>query len=192
MAIYDGDSGPNVIDGGAGHDEIYGHGGDDQLNGHGDYDFIAGGAGSDTVNGGDGDDSLFAAEKTLDYINPIWTDNYVAPLLDTGSEVDTLQGGDGNDWLYAGYGDNVDGGANSGGDRLYISFLGAPAGVVFDFTQATQVIGGGTIQNVEHISWIQGSNFADDIYAQSTNDNGLSEFTAIFGKIGRASCRERV
>jgi Ca2+-binding RTX toxin-like protein len=184
MAIYNGDSGPNVIDGGAGHDEIHGQGGDDQLNGHGDYDFIAGGAGSDTVNGGDGDDSVFAAEKTLDYINPMWTDNYVAPLLDIGSEVDTLQGGDGNDWLYAGYGDNVDGGANSGGDRLYISFLGAPAGVVFDFTQATQVIGGGTIQNVEHISWIQGSNFDDDIYAQSTNDNGLSEFTAIFGMGG--------
>ncbi|MET1110555.1 MAG: M10 family metallopeptidase C-terminal domain-containing protein [Allosphingosinicella sp.] len=189
MTIYNGDSGPNVVDGGAGHDEIYGQGGDDQLNGHGEYDFIAGGAGSDLIDGGAGDDSLFAAEKTLDYINPKWTDNYVAPLLDTGSEVDTLQGGDGNDWLYAGYGDNVDGGANTGGDRLYISFLGAPAGVVFDFTQATQVIGGGTIQNVEHISWIQGSNFDDDIYAQSNNDNGLSEFTAIFGMGGDDNLR---
>ena len=184
MAIYNGDSGPNVIDGGAGHDQIYGHGGDDQLNGHGEYDFIAGGAGADLVNGGDGDDSLYGGEESPDYVNPKWADTDMLPLLDTGSEVDTLQGGDGNDRLFAGYGDNVDGGANGSGDSLYISFLGAPAGIVFDFTQAVLVIGGGTIQNVERISWIQGSNFNDDIYAQASVDSGSSEFTAIYGMGG--------
>ena len=184
MAIYNGDSGPNVIDGTAGHDQIYGRGGNDQLNGYGDYDFIAGGPGADSLNGGDGDDTLYAGEESPDYVNPKWADTLLLPLLDTGSEVDTLQGGDGNDRLFAGYGDNVDGGANTLGDYLYISFLGAPVGIVFDFTQATQVIGGGTIQNVEHISWIQGSNFNDDIYAQSTNDSGYSEFTAIYGMGG--------
>jgi Ca2+-binding RTX toxin-like protein len=87
-------------------------------------------------------------------------------LLDTGTEVDTLNGGDGSDTIFAGYGDNVDGGADS--DILYISFLGALSGVTVDFGLSSNIIGGGTITGIEGIGWVQGSNFDDDITMTSS------------------------
>jgi Ca2+-binding RTX toxin-like protein len=113
---------------------------------------------------------------------PYYGNPWTAPLLDTGTEVDTIVGGDGSDRIFAGYGDNVDGGAGgSYGDYLYISFQGAPSGVTVDFRLATQVIGGGTITDIENISWVEGSNFDDDINVASNTNNGYSNFTAVFG-----------
>ena len=123
---------------------------------------------ADTLDGGDGNDSLYSADYAGNFNIPYYNNPYTPPLLDTGSEVDTLIGGAGDDRLFAGYGDNVDGGANGyAGDYLYISFQGAPTGVTADFRQATQVIGGGTITGIENVSWVQGSNYDDtDLYRQ--------------------------
>ncbi|HEY0131099.1 MAG TPA: calcium-binding protein, partial [Allosphingosinicella sp.] len=180
MAIYNGDGSPNLFAGGVEADT---------ANGDGGNDILSGGGGSDTLDGGDDDDELSSSEKSP-LFNVPWRDvPYTAPLLDTGIEVDHLQGGSGDDKLFAGYGDDVDGGANgSRGDNLYISFLGASAGVVVDFHLATQVVGGGTIQNIENAAWVQGTNYADDIDAGFDVINN-SEFGAVFGMGGNDRLR---
>ena len=164
MPNFTGTSGNDVFTGGAEADTIIGGGGNDDLSGNGGNDILVGNAGADTLKGGDGDDIIYAGDRSPTYETQFSGSSSNPPLLDTGSEVDTLVGGDGSDRLFAGYGDNVDGGANgSYGDYLLISFMGAPAGVTFDGRLATQTIGGGTITGIENITWIQGSNFADDI-----------------------------
>jgi Ca2+-binding RTX toxin-like protein len=62
--------------------------------------------------------------------------------------------------------------------------LGAPSGVTVDFRLTTQSIGGGTITGIENISWVQGSNFDDVLNVSSNNNNGYSDFTAVFGMGG--------
>jgi Ca2+-binding RTX toxin-like protein len=93
------------------------------------------------------------------YIEPI------IPTLDTGAEVDTIRGGAGLDSIFAGYGDNVDGGAD--GAFLYVSLQGSSSGVTVDFsdlsTHGTMMLGGGVITNIESVQWIDGSNFNDTI-----------------------------
>ena len=148
----------DVIDGLGGSDLIKGYAGDDHLSGAAGNDTIVGGAGADSIDGGEDNDVIYSGDASLSFGfgNP--------PLLDTGTDIDTLIGGNGSDHLFAGYGDSVDGGADGlYGDSLYISFQGAPEGVTADFTQTTQVIGGGTITGIENIGWVEGSNFADDI-----------------------------
>lgn len=186
MADFNGDAGDNIFTGGAEADNANGGGGNDQLSGNGGNDTLAGDSGADTLNGGDGDDWLYSGTKSPPFNLPYYNNSYTPPLLDTGTEVDTLIGGAGSDRLFAGYGDNVDGGLGGmygPGDYLYISFLGAPSGVTADFTLATQVIGGGTITGIESVSWIQGSNFDDDIRDGGYN-GGYNDFTAIFGMAG--------
>ncbi|MEA3008337.1 MAG: hypothetical protein QOJ91_29, partial [Sphingomonadales bacterium] len=175
MTIYNGDNSPNDFVGGAEADTAYGNGGNDVL---------AGGGGSDTLDGGADNDDLYSADKSPQFNIP-WFDNpFTAPLLDTGSEVDTLSGGAGDDRLFAGYGDNVDGGADaSHGDLLFISFLGGSAGVVVDFHLASQVVGGGTIQNVENVAWLQGTDYADDIDVGFAT-NVYPEFGVVYGMGG--------
>ncbi|HYJ82864.1 MAG TPA: calcium-binding protein, partial [Allosphingosinicella sp.] len=185
MATFNGDGAANIFTGGADSDKAYGNGGDDQLSGNGGEDILVGGAGSDWLDGGDSNDTLYSGDETGPFDHPLVMNPISLPLLDTGAEVDTLLGGGGGDRLFAGYGDNVDGGADgSTGDYLYISFLGAASGVTVDFRLVSQVVGGGTIQNVENISWIQGSNHADDINAGSFQNNGYSEFTMVYGMGG--------
>lgn len=154
VATFTGTSGADSFTGGADIDSVIGGGGDDSLVGNGATDNMAGNGGADALDGGAGDDRLFAADLKIISASDV-------PLLDTGSERDVLIGGPGNDELFAGYGDAVDGGPND--DQLYISLLGAPSGVTADFSQATLVIGGGTITSIEKVSWLQGSNFDDNI-----------------------------
>jgi Ca2+-binding RTX toxin-like protein len=142
MTILTGDDGDNTLTGGAGNDTITGKGG------------------KDTLIGGDGDDQLAShdvgvASASADPIS-----------LDIFAEHDIINGGAGSDDIFAGYGDDVDGGADGyDGDSLFISFLGAPTGITVDFSLTTQSIGGGTITGIENLRWVQGSNFADTINA---------------------------
>jgi len=182
MANYDGTAGADTYTGGDASDTINGNGGNDRLNGAGGSDVVAGDDGADTVDGGEGDDWLYSAHVSPPFTQPYYTNAFTPPLLDAGTEVDTIHGGNGDDRIFAGYGDNVDGGANGAlGDYLFISFKGATSGVTADFHQSSLVIGGGTITGIENISWVQGSEFDDDINVGTNTNYGYSDFTAVFG-----------
>lgn len=180
MATLIGTSADDVIDGTSGNDVIEGGPGNDRLSGGSGDDEIVGGAGADVIDGGDGRDFLYSAVRAYPfayqfggYNTGLYTvPNAPPPFLDTGSEHDVITGGNGSDFISAGYGDDVDGGTSSyfvpeGGytvqdlDRLWLSLLGAPAGVTVDFRDATLTIGGGTIKNIEAIPLVQGTNFDD-------------------------------
>ncbi|HWT12883.1 MAG TPA: calcium-binding protein [Allosphingosinicella sp.] len=185
MADFNGSSGNDTFTGGAEDDTAKGKGGNDSLSGAGGFDRLVGDGGSDTLDGGADSDWLFSAEESPPFSLPYYDNPFTAPVLDTGSTIDTLRGGAGDDTIFAGYRDDVDGGSQDhAGDRLFISFLGAGTGVTVDFRLASQVIGGGTITGIENISWVQGSNFDDDINVATNFHTGYSDFTAVFGMGG--------
>ena len=132
---------------------------------------MSGGAGADTISGGDHNDDLFAAENGQN---------------DHGIDIDTIIGGLGDDFIAAGYGDNVNGGANGNdGDALWISFRGATSGVTANFGLATQVIGGGTITGIENVRWVEGSNYGDHINLISDSATGyLDAYSQVRGWAG--------
>lgn len=146
---------------------IFGRDGADALTGSGGVDFLSGGTDGDTLSGLDGDDTLFAGDATQPESEQIYSqpyDSYADPFIDPEAEHDTLLGGNGDDTIYAGYGDTIDGGANGAqGDGLYLSLRGAAAGQTFNFSTLPASIGGGTISGIEHLHWVQGSNFNDDL-----------------------------
>jgi Ca2+-binding RTX toxin-like protein len=184
MAQFNGTSGDDIFTGGSDNDTAVGNGGNDTLSGGGGNDLLVGNSGADTLDGGDGDDTLYSGDESPAWSTPYYGNPYTPPVLDTGTDHDTLIGGNGSDTIFAGYGDNVDGGADgSFGDRLLISFLGAPSGVTFDMHLASQTIGGGTITGIENITWVQGSNFGDHIDIGGAG-NGYSNFAAVFGMGG--------
>jgi Ca2+-binding RTX toxin-like protein len=154
-------SGDDTLTGTSGDDTISGLAGNDTISGLAGDDTLVGNAGADTIDGGDGNDTLYSGDVSPAWTMPYHGNPYTPPVLDIGTEVDTVHGGAGDDTLFAGYGDNVDGG--DGTDSLYISFQGAETGISFDANLATQVIGGGTITNVESANWVQGSNYDDYI-----------------------------
>jgi Ca2+-binding RTX toxin-like protein len=164
----------SVTNGTAAPNTMTGTPGVDFLHGLGSADVLVGLGGGDTLDGGDGNDQIYSGA-----LSPTWlhtgypTGDPVAPMLDTGTEVDTLLGGAGYDTLYAGYGDNVDGGADGG--SLLISLQGATSGVTADFStllhNGSMVIGGGTITNITTIDWIDGSNFADTLTVDNENNS---------------------
>ena len=184
MATFTGTPGNDTFTGGIDSDTATGAAGNDSLSGADGSDRLAGGAGADTLAGGVGDDFLYSGDESPPFNFPYPNNPYVLPLVDTGTEIDALTGGDGSDRIFAGYGDNVDGGANgSYGDYLYISFQGAPTGVTANFRLATQTIGGGVITGIENISYVQGSQFDDNLSVGSSS-NGYSDFTAVLGMDG--------
>ena len=167
MATFNGSSSNDIFTGGSDADAAYGNGGGDTLSGNGGNDTIVGGAGADSLSGGDGDDQLFS--HTL-FPNPGWGNGI---SYDIYAEPDTLTGGAGDDYIFAGYGDNVDGGTRgSFGDRLFISFQGATSGVDADFrplqSGGSVTIGGATIQNIQNVSYLEGSNYDDTLIAIDT------------------------
>ncbi|MEO5772712.1 MAG: calcium-binding protein [Sphingomicrobium sp.] len=157
--IYGGD-GVDTLVGGGGWDQLDGGSGNDLVDGGAGNDILAGGEGGDTLNGGDGDDTLYSVRE------PSGPGSWLS--INGGLEVDTLIGGAGDDKIYAGYGDNADGGSDSYGDTLYITFAGASSGLTFDFGLETQVIGGGTITGFEHVGWVQGTDYDDNIDISAT------------------------
>jgi Ca2+-binding RTX toxin-like protein len=204
---YVGSADPDQATGGGGNDVLIGLGGNDRLDGGagddtlqgGDHDdILIGGAGQDNLSGGNGSDQLYS-----DSVDPNfggWI-SYPGISLDVSSETDTLNGGAGDDYLFAGYGDSVDGGTNdSFGDRLYISFIGSPTGVIADFRplltdpNAAIVIGGATIKGIEYVDYLEGSDFDDTlapigsyypsaspIYGRGGNDHIIVGYYSGFG-----------
>jgi len=184
MANLVGTSADDVITGTSDNDVIEGGAGNDRLSGGSGDDEIVGGAGADVIDGGDGRDFLYSAVRAYPFAYQFGgyntgglysLPNVPPPLLDTGSEHDVIAGGNGSDFISAGYGDDVDGGTSSyfvpeGGytvqdtDVLWLSLVGAPAGVTVDFRNPTLTIGGGTITNIEAIPLVQGTNFDDVLY----------------------------
>lgn len=185
MPNFNGSPGDDTFTGGDDDDTAVGNGGADTLSGGGGRDLLVGNAGADRLDGGDGDDTLYSGDESPPFNLPYFGNPFTPPLLDTGREVDTLIGGAGNDRLFGGYGDHIDGGGDSTSvDYLYISFLGAPTGVTADFRLASQTIGGGVITGIENISWIQGSNYDDDIIADTGPYAAYSDFAAVYGMGG--------
>ena len=158
MADFVGGPEADLFEGTESEDSAAGNAGDDTLRGGAGDDILEGNAGSDFLDGGDGDDRLFAGTQTsaLDVFTP--------PTLDRAAEVDTLIGGAGNDTIFAGYGDDVDGGADEiDVDILYISFFGATGGITADFNAPSVANGSGSIVGMDHVAWVEGSTFDDDI-----------------------------
>jgi Ca2+-binding RTX toxin-like protein len=157
MAVYSGSEQADRIDGSADADTLTGNGGNDTLRGL---------SGADFINGGSGDDQL-ASDSTI-VAGP--NGQYVS---DTGPQQDTLIGGAGNDWIFAGYGDVVDGG--DGVDRLALDWRGATSGGRLEvgdlFRGQSITVGGGTIQGINGITELRGSEFADFF---SASPNGVN------------------
>jgi Ca2+-binding RTX toxin-like protein len=155
--------------GGAGNDTIllaftyyrggvYGEAGDDDITASVIGNQIAGGAGADVLRGGDqGDDTLSSAD-----FQPLL---YYVPSDDMGLEHDVLTGAGGNDILAIGYGDDADGG--NGNDTLRLSLGGLAAGATFSTAGIVSgqpfILGGGTIQNIEILAYLRGTNFDDNL-----------------------------
>src|SRR5207248_2149936 len=172
----------DTLTGGDGDDYLRGYGGNDTISGNGGNDILAGGSGADTIDGGDGNDTLYSGGIVASDFRFPYQGNYVAPQLDNGTEADTLIGGAGDDVIFAGYGDNVDGGGQEYyGDKLLISFQGAPSGIHFDGHLETQTIGGGTITGIENISWVQGSNYDDYVDVGTGRETGYNDFDVVQG-----------
>jgi Ca2+-binding RTX toxin-like protein len=167
------------IDSLEGNDQVEGLDGNDDLDGGEGDDIIAGGSGGDTLDGSGGNDRLYS-----NIISSGWYpyyDSSTVPVPDRGTEVDTINGGAGSDKIFAGYGDNVDGGADN--DYLYISLQGATSGVVANFlllsAGGSMILGGGTITGIEHVTWIEGSEYDDQITGFPTDESGT-----IYGRGG--------
>ena len=128
-------------------------------------DQLGGGAGADTITGSGNADFLYSSD-----IPPRG-----GTVDDMGLEHDRLAGGAGDDILNAGYGDDVDGGA--GQDTLHLSLGGLGHGLDFDtsiFKSGAPVsLGGGTIQNVEALVYLRGTEF-DDILRLATQATTLT------------------
>jgi Ca2+-binding RTX toxin-like protein len=184
MVAFSGSSADDIFTGSLDNDQALGGAGNDKLSGADGSDTLTGNSGADTLDGGAGDDLLYSGDASPAFNLPYPSNPYVLPQADTGSERDSLIGGDGSDRIFAGYGDHVDGGpGGSYGDYLYISFMGAPSGVTADFGLASQTIGGALITSIENISYVQGSQFADNLNARSTG-TGYSDFNAVSGMGG--------
>ncbi|HEX8240036.1 MAG TPA: calcium-binding protein, partial [Allosphingosinicella sp.] len=147
-----------VLQQGASSGVVYGEEGDDDISAAQFYGaMLAGGAGADVLRGNSGNDKLVSGG-----FRP---NAYYVPADDMGLEVDTLTGGEGDDTLAIGYGDNADGGFGS--DTLWLSLGGLGAGAVFSTAGIVSgqpfVLGGGTIQNVETLTYLRGTNFNDNL-----------------------------
>ncbi|HET9638884.1 MAG TPA: calcium-binding protein [Allosphingosinicella sp.] len=163
-----------VTYGGAGNDTIvlqqsyyigpvYGEAGDDDISAAAYYSYvISGGSGADVLRGNTGDDKLVSGDFKPD--SPYQAATYT-PAADMGLEQDRLTGAEGNDTLAIGYGDDADGGV--GNDTLWLSLGGLAQGATFDtagiVTGQPFVLGGGTIQNIETLAYLRGTDFDDHL-----------------------------
>lgn len=145
----------DTIDGLGGNDVINGLAGDDMLHGSAGDDSIAGGVGSDVLDGGEGNDTLYSDDTVV---------------RDSAADQDVLTGGAGNDVIWGGYGDSVDGG--DGRDSLILNLSGAPSGVALD-TNDLGAFSDATIQNVEIVAELHGTEFADALVIGTNADDSF-------------------
>jgi len=172
IATASGDAGNDIIyasataHGGSGDDYIvaqftyygpgrmYGDEGNDEIHVTAGATYVFGGVGADRLFGGEEGDWLASGEFVA---------NNFAGYPDMGAEKDVLAGGAGDDVLSVGAGDDADGG--EGSDTLYLSLGAASAGVIFDVNElrggAPLVLAGGTLQNIENLAYLRGTDFAD-------------------------------
>jgi serralysin len=150
------------LDGSAFGDTLTGDSGANRLQGLGGNDTLLGEGGDDTLDGGAGDDTL----SSVGLVNGVTFED------DMTLNHDVLNGAGGNDMLGAGYGDDVDGG--SGSDMLHYSLGGAATGVTFD---TAGIVGGqpfafagGTINGIESVVYLRGSEFADTFNLATQSD----------------------
>jgi Ca2+-binding RTX toxin-like protein len=191
-----------IIYGGNGNDTInvvfnstyatvaFGDGGDDAMNDSDAADTLSGGVGADIIGGNGGNDIIYSDGEGG------YTWDSLLLEQDTGAEHDQLSGGDGNDRLSIGYGDDADGG--TGDNSLALSLIGGSSGVTLNVadieTGSPYSLGGGTIQNIQHIVALWGSNFNDTltlsspivVYGMGGDDtiNGSSGADEIHGGAG--------
>ncbi|HEX8063294.1 MAG TPA: calcium-binding protein [Allosphingosinicella sp.] len=139
----------------------YGEEGNDDITASSTGNPISGGAGADILRGGAASDML--ASAGMSRLVPTADGSPLIPDWDMGLEHDVLTGGGGDDVLAIGYGDDADGGA--GTDSLRLSLGGLAAGTTFNtsviLTGQPLNLGGGTIQNIETLTHLRGTNFAD-------------------------------
>ncbi|MES2635532.1 MAG: calcium-binding protein [Pseudomonadota bacterium] len=193
-----GAAGDDAISGGSGVDWLEGQEGSDTIDGGDSGDVLEGGAGGDDLEGGAGNDRLYSNASVQNDSYP-----YQSPSVDVGVEVDNLFGGAGDDSIFAGYGDNVDGGSQVGywGDSLSISFQGATEGVYANFPGQKDIgsitVGGGTITGIEHVAYLEGSNYDDflaglsntlssEIHGRAGDDHVVADYytNAVYGDEG--------
>lgn len=139
---------------------VAGDGGDDTIMTTSAFgDVVAGGAGADVITGSNANDTLGSG----DFVDA----NSYEIADDLGTEQDSISAGNGDDHISAGYGDDVDGG--NGTDVLRLSLGGLGSGITLNTAGITSpggvTIGGGTIQNVETLEYLRGTEFADRITA---------------------------
>ncbi|WP_165916545.1 calcium-binding protein [Caulobacter sp. BK020] len=143
---------------------VYGDAGDDQITAAGSGNAMSGGAGADILTGSALGDTLYSGDGNQT--------GAAIPIADMGLEKDQLFGLDGNDVLAAGYGDEVDGG--NGTDTLRLSLGGLASGIAFSTAGIVSgqpvVLGGGTIQNVEKLVALRGTEFADTLTLVTQTD----------------------
>jgi len=152
--VMSGDAADNQIEGSGGQDQISGAGGDDILLGGDSDDILDGGTGDDQLDGGAGDD-----------------------VLTGGDGADTINAGTGKDTINAGNGaDVIDGGAEE--DLLdYSVHAGATAiSVILDEgTPATVTVSGSTDDTVANVEQIIGTEGADSITGDASNNTFWGE-----------------
>jgi Ca2+-binding RTX toxin-like protein len=144
---------------------VRGEEGDDTITAAAQGNAISGGSGADVITGDAGNDQLGSADFSGS--GPGFAD-------DMGLEQDIIAASGGNDSISAGYGDSVDGG--SGSDILRLSFGGLGSGITFSTAGIASSqpvdIGGGTIQNIETLEYLRGTEFGDNLTA-ATQDSLL-------------------
>lgn len=171
----------NRISGNGAANTLSGFTGNDTIRGIGGDDVVGGGGGADMLYGGEGNDNLSSTEA--DFLQ-----QGMPFSSDVGTEKDELFGGEGDDVLAIGYGDGADGG--SGSDVLRLSLVGASAGVTLNtsilVSDTAYSLGGGTIQNMEVLAYLRGSELNDTITAATQAsplwiDGGEGDDTIVVG-----------
>lgn len=175
-----------------------GTGGADIFTGGIENDLIVGNGGGDQLSGSDGDDTIFSDRRDDGFTGGLGR----GVSFDIFADKDILTGGAGDDYFFAGLNDDVDGGVQgSYGNRLFISFMGAEAGVSADFrliqSQGFVTIGNGTIRNIQNIGYLEGSNFDDflvpidtyypsgaNVFGRGGNDTILADYYSGWGGSG--------
>ncbi|MGE0767428.1 MAG: calcium-binding protein [Hyphomicrobiaceae bacterium] len=167
-------SGNDTLHGGDGNDKLWGNSGDDHLDGGAGNDVLSGGSGDDTLLGGAGDDALDGNSG-----NDVMDGGDGNDHLMGNSGDDTLWGGAGSDTLEGGSGDDhffaeADGDVIMGGDGFdTVDFSRAAGGIVLDLSKhtAARSDGDGSVDNLDSIESVVGSNYADDLKGSKFNDH---------------------
>jgi Ca2+-binding RTX toxin-like protein len=156
----------NVITGAGGNDTLQGFAGADSFHGGGGKDLVTFAGGSAIgVNLATGVNTGDATGDTFDSIETI-VGSAGADTLASGAGDDNLQGGSGNDLLVGGAGaDTLDGGV---GTADVVSYAGASAGLVLDFSTST-FTGDAADDLLTNFEIYEGSAFADTMTSSVAN-----------------------